>query len=224
VTDPAPTPAGPSETRPAAGRAAVALAAILAVIVVGLASLLGASPASASSLVGAQTAVGVFVQPGGLVIGVHEPILAGESRQRAPNYDQIVVGSCVGAEEGAALSGSMRVSSALGDKAVQGAQAFSQRFPESGYFDVIGHGTPTDVAGLSPSELAGQISGRSDWAGQNVRLIACEAGCPTGGYAQALANDLGVSVQSPSTIVEFSSRGNIAFRDGGQWMTYQPGG
>ncbi len=58
-----------------------------------------APAASAATLVQAQTAVALHSQPGGQVVGVHEPKLRGESRQRAPSsYDQVAVGSCVAPE------------------------------------------------------------------------------------------------------------------------------
>jgi hypothetical protein len=82
----------PSETRPAPGRVIVALAAVLAVIAVGI-IMLFAGPASASPLVRTQNGVAVIAQPAGQRVGPHERILAGESRIRAPGYDQTAVGS-----------------------------------------------------------------------------------------------------------------------------------
>jgi len=90
----------PSDARPAAGRVLVAFAAVLAVIAVAVMSLL-AAPASASPLATARNVVGVIAHPAGQCVGVHEQKLAGESRQRAPAYDQLVVGSCVAPEAGA---------------------------------------------------------------------------------------------------------------------------
>jgi len=88
----------PSEVRPAAGRVFVAFAAVLTVIVVGMLSLF-AVPASASTLAGAQNAVGAIHAPAGQRVGPHEGVLAGQGRARAPNYDRSVVGSGVGAED-----------------------------------------------------------------------------------------------------------------------------
>jgi RHS repeat-associated protein len=78
------------------GRLAVALAAVVAVIAVGMMSLL-AAPASATPLATARNAVGVFAHPAGQRVGFHQQELPGESRQRAPGYDRNVVGSGVGA-------------------------------------------------------------------------------------------------------------------------------
>ena len=115
----------------------------------------------------------------------------------------------------------MRTESALGDKAIQNAM----RVPgENGYFDVIGHGTATDVSGMSPGELAARIRGNGGWGGQNVRLLSCSTGCPTGTYAQELANELGVTVQAPTTDFYVSSRGGVTFDPGGGWAFFSPGG
>ncbi|MDA8044904.1 MAG: putative toxin [Actinomycetota bacterium] len=83
-------------------------------IAVGLMSLL-AIPASASSLVGAGNGVGVIAYAGGQRVGPHEQILAGQGRARAPNYDQLVVGHCVGAED-AGMAG-VRAAGSAGENA-----------------------------------------------------------------------------------------------------------
>jgi hypothetical protein len=86
-----------SDRRPATSRAVVALVAVLAAVVVGMAGLL-ASPASAAPLSRVQNGVGVIHMAGGQVVGFHEDIPAGQGRIRAPAYDQTVVGSCVAPE------------------------------------------------------------------------------------------------------------------------------
>jgi len=73
----------------------VALAAIVTVMVVAVMSLFAMS-ASASPLARAQNAVGVIAHAAGQRVGAHEGIPAGQGRERAPAYDQTVVGSCVG--------------------------------------------------------------------------------------------------------------------------------
>ena len=124
-------------------------------------------------------------------------------------------------EQGLALSGRLQTESSFGDKAIQNALNVPE---EPGYFDVIGHGTPTDVSGLSPSELAARIESNPGWGGQNVRLLSCSTGCPTGTYAQELSNDLGVTVQAPTTDFYVSSRGGITFEPGGGWAYFPPKG
>ncbi len=119
-------PGQPSVASTPGGATRIRLApvAVLAVIVAALTGLLFAVPAaSASPLVGARNAVGVIVQPAGQVVGLHEPKLPGESRQRAPGYDQIVVGSCVAPEiaAGAApeTAANAGAGSAMGDMLAQ---------------------------------------------------------------------------------------------------------
>ena len=102
TTTPARRTTGP-EGRPAASRMLVALTAIIALVAVGLMSLF-ATPASASTLTRPQNAVGVIAHQAGQRVGAHEDIPAGQGRARAPNYDQTVVGSGVGAEDAGAAS------------------------------------------------------------------------------------------------------------------------
>jgi len=83
------------QVRPAASWAFVAIAAA---IVIGIMNLL-AGPASAAPLAGAQNGVGVVAHSAGQRVGFHETVLAGQGRATAPSYDQIVVGSGVGAED-----------------------------------------------------------------------------------------------------------------------------
>jgi hypothetical protein len=125
------------------------------------------------------------------------------------------------AADSASLSGRMVTESGYGDIAIRNALRAD---PEAGMFDVIGHGTPSSVSGMSSSELAAQIRANSGWAGQDVRLLSCSTGCPSGGFAQGLANDLGVTVRAPSTDIYVSSRGGITFDPGGYWRTFTPSG
>lgn len=127
----------------------------------------------------------------------------------------------VATEEGLSLSGRMQTESAFGDKAIQNALKVPG---EEGYFDVVGHGTPSDVSGMSPAELAAKLEANPGWGGQNVRLLSCSTGCPSGTYAQDLANQLGVTVQAPTTDFLVSGRGGITFLDGGGWQWFRPGG
>lgn len=119
------------------------------------------------------------------------------------------------------LSGRIVTEEAMGDVAIRNAMRVK---PEPGMFDVIGHGTPSSVSGMSASELAGAIRARPGWAGQDIRLLSCSTGCPTGTFAQDLANNLGVVVRAPSTDIIVSSRGGITFEGGGGWRIFSPGG
>jgi len=42
------------------------------------------------------------------------------------------------------------------------------------------------------------------------------------GFAQQLANELGVSVRAPTTAFDVSRRGKIYLFDGGEWITFTP--
>ena len=72
--------------------------AAITVVVFGIVSLFGVPAAGAALLLHAGNVVGVIGQAGGQRVGAHEPILAGQGRQRSPGYDVSVVGFCVAAE------------------------------------------------------------------------------------------------------------------------------
>jgi hypothetical protein len=101
--------------------------------------------------------------------------------------------------------------------------------PESGFHDVVAHGTPTgifDDAGnlLSPGDAASVIRSTPSWGGQDIRLLSCSTGCPSGNFAQGLADELGVAVKAPTVDFYVNSRGVPVLDPGGTWITYTPGG
>lgn len=64
---------------------------------------------------------------------------------------------------------------------------------------------------------------RSASGGQNIRLLSCQTGCPTGNFAQDLSNELGVRVMAPTTDIGASNRGNtLTIFDGGEWRWFDP--
>jgi hypothetical protein len=152
-------------------------------------------------------------------IVAHEALRTAEA-QTVNTVNEVAAGARSAADS-ASLSGRMVTESGYGDIAIRNALRAD---PEAGMFDVIGHGTPSSVSGMSSSELAAQIRANSGWAGQDVRLLSCSTGCPSGGFAQGLANDLGVTVRAPSTDIYVSSRGGITFDPGGYWRTFTPSG
>ncbi|MGO9559433.1 MAG: hypothetical protein ACLPYW_10135 [Acidimicrobiales bacterium] len=77
--------------------ALVVLVALLAGIWLALIGILAPS-ASATSLLHPETRVAAIAEPAGQLVGPSYSVLAGESRQRAPNYDQNATGSSVAAE------------------------------------------------------------------------------------------------------------------------------
>lgn len=109
------------------------------------------------------------------------------------------------------------------DYAAQAMLRFSEKNPEEGLFDVIGHGSPNDIAGRSAAQIADKIRAAS--GGQDIRLLSCQTGSPSGTFAQDLADNLGVRVKAPTTDIGASTRGNtLTFFDGGEWRWFSPGG
>jgi hypothetical protein len=114
--------------------------------------------------------------------------------------------------------------------------AYSKVNHESGYFDVTGHGTPTNIMGYSPQEIAVKVRNHHNYSpGQDVRLLSCETGCPTGTFAQGLADELGVTVKAPmypiassgsgKTLTWFDALNNelpLALDDGSVWRWVKP--
>lgn len=123
------------------------------------------------------------------------------------------------AANSAKMSGRLQTESAFGDRAMQ--KALNAK-PEPGFFDVVGHGTPFDVSGMSASELASSIRSSYGWNGQNVRLVSCSTGCPVSTFAQSLADDLGVTVRAPSVDFTPTNSGNLVLDPGGSWFTFTP--
>jgi hypothetical protein len=76
----------------------------VAAIIVGLVSSFVVPAASATTFLRAQNGVRVIAPPAAQIVGAHEDIPAGESRQRAPAYDQTSVGWCVASETEGALA------------------------------------------------------------------------------------------------------------------------
>lgn len=107
------------------------------------------------------------------------------------------------------------------DAATKNMIRFSERNPMEGYYDVIGHGSPSSLSGMSADELAAKIASSS--GGQNIRLLSCQTGCPSGTFAQDLANRLGVRVMAPTTDIGASGSGKtLTVFDGGQWRWFDP--
>lgn len=100
---------------------------------------------------------------------------------------------------------------------------YAERHADDGIYDVVGHGTPNDIAGYSAQEVADRIS--PTLGGRVVRLLSCETGSPSGSFAQDLANNLGVTVQAPTTNIGASGSGKtLFFETGGEWKWFTPQG
>lgn len=115
-----------------------------------------------------------------------------------------------------------RLSATFGsDGAIANMSKWAARHPEPGYYDVIGHGSPNSVAGMSADELAAKLAQSS--GGQNIRLLSCQTACPSGSFAQDLANKMGVRVMAPTTDIGASGSGKtLTFFDGGEWRWFDP--
>ena len=94
------------------------------------------------------------------------------------------------------------------------------------------HGTPDSVQlantgvnyELNAQEFAEVVRQSTEWSGQPIRLFSCDTGRNAGGFAQKLANELGVPVRAPTTPVwSVGGRGTPIVSDvewkqvGGQW-------
>ena len=84
---------------------------------------------------------------------------------------------------------------------------------------MIGHGSPNDLAGMSARELAAKLPG-----GQNGRLLSCQTGCPSGTFAQDLADEMGVRVMAPTTDIGASGSGRTIVMLRGEFRCFIPGG
>lgn len=76
----------------------------------------------------------------------------------------------------------------------------------NGYYDVIAHGTATYIQIVNAGKTydinwrtaARIIKNSPGYNGQAVRLMSCNTGCLDNGFAQNLANKLGVPVSAPT--------------------------
>lgn len=106
--------------------------------------------------------------------------------------------------------------------------------PEPGFHDVIVHGglhgfyaTPTAKM-MSHRVVAAAIESDANYAGQPIRLMACQAGAPSATAAQNLANRLGVPVMAPTSTLWVFPDGRLVIGPqphipAGAWETFYPG-
>ncbi|WP_260300191.1 hemagglutinin repeat-containing protein [Xanthomonas arboricola] len=86
-----------------------------------------------------------------------------------------------------------------------------------GFFDVIAHGNKNEVEVFMPNGpvaadqrvLAKLIKGDPSYSGQPIRLLSCETGSCDLGFAQNLANKMGVPVKAPTDLVWAYGDGKI---------------
>jgi hypothetical protein len=103
----------------------------------------------------------------------------------------------------------------------------------AGMLDVAVHGSPLSVEiganTVNHRVLAGLIERNAQFAGQPVRLLSCETGCLPNGFAQNLANKLGVPVHAPNDIIWAYPSGRLtigptAGANSGSFVPFLPGG
>jgi len=79
----------------------------------------------------------------------------------------------------------------------------------NGVMDVVAHGTPNKIQIMTENGpvwvdhrvAAKLIKQDPSYSGQPIRLLSCETGSCDAGFAQNLANKLGVKVEAPTEIL-----------------------
>lgn len=99
--------------------------------------------------------------------------------------------------------------------------------PYPGEYTLDLHGTPDSVAlgdsdgelrELSANQFADVVRSSTGWAGEPIRLFSCNTGADSDGFAQQLANELGVAVTAPTKPV-WSTPGGSPFVTESGWVT-----
>jgi hypothetical protein len=107
--------------------------------------------------------------------------------------------------------------------------------PQDGFYDVVVHGSPDTVAVRIGNEwqlvdqrsLSTYIGKQADYNGGAIRLASCQTGACEVGFAQNLANKMGVPVMAPTdTLFVFPNGKTVIgpnqFTNSGQWKTFYP--
>lgn len=103
---------------------------------------------------------------------------------------------------------------------------------KAGFFDFAAHGSPNSIEYgsrdkvLSAREVARIIKHSDKYNGEKVRLLSCSTGAVGNGFAQQLANALGVEVEAPSDILIVAPNGRykIGYDGSGEMKTFKPNG
>ena len=100
----------------------------------------------------------------------------------------------------------------------------SRATPVPGVLDVAVHGSPLSVniggSWASHRVLASLIESNPQFTGQPIRLLSCYTGCLANGFAQNLANKLGVLVYAPNELIWATPGGRLTI---GPWPTLDTG-
>lgn len=107
----------------------------------------------------------------------------------------------------------------------------------AGYTDVIVHGAPPNQVGvvhngewvyLNHRSLANYLKQDAGYTGGAIRLLSCVTGSTKNGFAQNLANKMGVEVMAPSDTIWAFRNGRLTigqqkYDNTGQWVIFRPG-
>lgn len=106
---------------------------------------------------------------------------------------------------------------------------------EAGFTDVIIHGTSTSAdyylngrwVKLDQRSLALMLKKDPGYNSGNIRLVSCSTGALDTGFAQNLANKLGVTVKAPSDTLWVFPNGRVVIgasytKNTGTWKTFKP--
>jgi hypothetical protein len=107
--------------------------------------------------------------------------------------------------------------------------------PAKGFFDIVGHGSSRTMeygprsSAIAHGPLARLIQQNPAYRGQPIRLISCDVGRLSRGFAQGLADRLGVVVRAPNDLIHVGRGGKYIigpdeFTPTGQWLDFTPGG
>lgn len=103
---------------------------------------------------------------------------------------------------------------------------------KSGYFDFAAHGAPDYIEygeegkNMSAREVARIISHNENYNGQKIRMLSCSTGSTDDGFAQQLANSLGVEVEAPTDMLYVYEDGHfkVGYDGSGKMKTFKPQG
>lgn len=208
-------------------RAASGLLLVLAVLVGWLSLADGPARTMSTTTVGsaiftydAPTVARVDVRAFGAADASPAQLSAAQEQSAPPSSEARGESTTPAARSVATKTASLSGRTVLGESWDDAIRAARGAVPEAGFHDVIAHGTPTgiyDAAGnlLSPAQAASVIRSTPSWAGQNIRLLSCSTGCPSGAFAQGLADELGVAVRAPTVDFYVNSRGVPVLDPGG---------
>lgn len=81
---------------------------------------------------------------------------------------------------------------------------------------------------LNQRSLANYLKQDAGYTGGPIRLLSCGTGSSTNGFAQNLANKMGVKVMAPSDTIWAFPNGKLtigpdSFTNTGHWNTFLPG-